>query len=103
MSSPRPAVRTATLATLLALSAMPGARLAATAPAPPQQVTFESTVADLASPDPRVRLRAVQLLKGAGYAEAAVPLARIVNDSDDELQFEAIAAELNIFLAERIT
>jgi HEAT repeat protein len=67
------------------------------------QVTFETTVADLQNPDPRVRQRAVQLLKAAAYPEAAVPLAKIVNDPDDELQFEAIAAELNVFLAQRIT
>ncbi len=73
------------------------------APLRAQQVTFESTVAELSSPDPRTRLRAVQLLKGAGYPEAAVPLAKLVNDPEDELQFEAIAAELNIFLAQKVT
>jgi HEAT repeat protein len=93
-------------AMLLLLGVTGGRRTlrAAVAPAADAvQNTFETTVADLSSPDPRVRLRAVQLLKGAGHPEAAVPLARIVNDPDDELQFEAIAAELNIFLAQRIT
>ena len=42
------------------------------------------------------------MLKEAGYPEAAVPLAALVTDPDDEVQLEAIAAELNIFLAERI-
>ena len=36
------------------------------------------------------------------YPEAAVPLAAAVLDSEDAIQFEAIAAELNIFLAEKI-
>jgi HEAT repeat protein len=66
------------------------------------QATFEQTSRDLASPDARVRLRAVQLLKSAAYPEAAVPLAKLVTDPDDAVQLEAIAAELNIFLAERI-
>ena len=66
------------------------------------QATFEQTTRDLASPDPNVRLRAVQLLKGAAYPEAAVPLAKLVTDQDDDVQLEAIAAELNVFLAEKI-
>ena len=66
------------------------------------QPSFEKTIADLASKDPATRLRAVQLLKQTSYPEAAVPLAALVNDPQDDIQFEAIAAELNIFLAERI-
>jgi HEAT repeat protein len=42
------------------------------------------------------------MLKAAGYPEAAIPLAPLVADPRDEVQLEAIAAELNIFLAERI-
>src|SRR5215208_3410416 len=38
------------------------------------QVSFEQASADLASPEAGTRLRAVQLLKQAGYPEAAVPL-----------------------------
>jgi HEAT repeat protein len=59
-------------------------------------------MADLSSTDAGVRLRTVQMLKDAGYAEAAVPLAALVTDSQDEIQLEAIAAELNIFLAQRV-
>jgi HEAT repeat protein len=44
----------------------------------------------------------VQLLKDAAYPESAVPLARLVVDRDDAVQLEAIAAELNIFLAQKI-
>ncbi len=68
-----------------------------------QQATFEGTVGDLSSKEPRVRLRAVQLLKGSAYPEAAVPLSAAITDPNDEVQIEAIAAELNIFLAERVT
>jgi HEAT repeat protein len=63
------------------------------------QVSFETTVAELASADPRVRLRAARLLNAAGYPEAAVPVGALLTDSEDELQLEAIAAELNFFLA----
>lgn len=77
-------------------------------PAPPvlpalaAQVTFEQAVRDLTSADSGTRLRAVQMLKEAAYPEAAVPLAPLVTDAVDEVQLQAIAAELNIFLAEKI-
>ena len=71
-------------------------------PAYPAQVSFEQATRDLASPDAGSRLKAAQMLKEAGYVEAAVPLAALVTDPADEVQLEAIAAELNIFLEERI-
>jgi HEAT repeat protein len=66
------------------------------------QVSYETAVKDLASADAGTRLRSVQLLKQAAFPEAAIPLAPLVNDPKDEIQLEAIAAELNIFLAEPI-
>ena len=69
---------------------------------PAAQVPFEQVAADLSSADAAVRLRAARQLKEAAYPEAAVPLARLVTDPVDEVQLEAIAAELNIFLAEKI-
>jgi len=75
-------------------------------PAPPDaaapQIPFDQAVKDIASPDASARLRTAQLLKEAAYPEAAVPLAALVTDPRDEIQLEAIAAELNIFLAEKI-
>jgi HEAT repeat protein len=65
-------------------------------------VPFDQAIRDLASPDVGVRTKAVQLLRDAAFPEAAVPLAKLVTDSRDEVQLEAIAAELNIFLAEKI-
>ena len=65
-------------------------------------MSFEQATRDLTSPDPAVRLRAAQLLKEVAYPEAAIPLAALVTDPQDEVQLEAIAAELNIFLAEPI-
>ena len=66
------------------------------------QVSFEQAAKDLASPDPGTRLRAVQLLKRTPYPEAALPLAAVVTDAQDDIQLEAIAAELNIFLADPV-
>ena len=66
------------------------------------QIPFERVVEQLANRDKAMRLQAVRMLKDAGYPESAVPLAPAVVDADDEVQLEAIAAELNIFLAERI-
>lgn len=66
------------------------------------QPAFEATVKDLESPDPGVRHRAVRLLKEAAYPEAALPLVRAVADPEDAIRLDAIAAELNIFLARKI-
>jgi HEAT repeat protein len=88
--------RCAAVALALLLPALPAL------PAPSPQVPFEQASADLASPDAGTRFRAVQLLKQAAYPEAAVPLAALVTDPQDSIQLEAIAAELNIFLAEPI-
>ena len=66
------------------------------------QVSFEQATRDLGSSDAGARLRAVQLLKQAAYPEAALPLAALVTDSHDDIQLEAIAAEINIFLAEPV-
>jgi HEAT repeat protein len=71
-------------------------------PALEAQVPFEQVSQELSSPDPAVRFRAAQLLKEAAYPEAAVPLAKLITDLYDDVQMEAIAAELNIFLAEKI-
>ena len=67
-----------------------------------QQVTYEKAVADLGSQDAGMRLKAVQMLKAAGYPEAAVPMAPLVIDPFDETQLEAIAGELNIFLSDKV-
>jgi HEAT repeat protein len=71
-------------------------------PAIPAQIPFEQAARDIASTDSGTRLKATRMLKEAGYPEAAVPLAALVTDPMDEVQLEAIAAELNIFLAEHI-
>jgi len=65
------------------------------------QASFGDT-RDLKSTNPSTRLRAVQRLQETALAESALPLAPLINDPQDEVQFAAIAAELNIFLADRI-
>lgn len=77
-------------------------------PAPPAspalagQVSFEEAVRQLSSPDANVRLRTVQILNSGAYPEAAIPLASVVTDPDDSVQLEAIAGELNLFLADKV-
>lgn len=67
------------------------------------QAPAEPPAGQLASPDKNARLRAVQDLKARGTPADATPLARLITDSDDEVQLEAIATELNIFLADKVT
>ena len=49
-----------------------------------------------------MRIRALQLLRDGAFPEAAAPIARLIADQRDDVQLEAIAAELNIFLVEKI-
>jgi HEAT repeat protein len=67
------------------------------------QPVFDQAIAQLTSRDADARRRAVQALKASALPEAAVPLAPLLLDSDHDVQLEAIAAELNIFLAEKAT
>ena len=66
------------------------------------QVPIDRAIADLENPDRETRLRAVRLLKEAGRPESVRPLVPLISDPDDEIQYEAIGAELNAFLAEKI-
>ena len=91
----KPVLLPLSLSLFLILPGLPGVVLAA-------QVPFEQAIADLASSDAGDRLRAATLLKGSAYPEAAIPLAKAVADPHDAIQLEAIAAELNIFLATKI-
>ena len=65
------------------------------------QVTYESTVADLRSPDHGTRLDAVRALKETAYPQAAIPVAALLADPYDDVQYEAIWTELNIYLVEK--
>jgi HEAT repeat protein len=93
----------AALLTLMAAIAPPAFPAVSVQSAPSaEQVPFDQAVQELANSDAGTRLRAARMLKEAAYYEAAVPLAKAVLDERDEVQIEAIAAELNIFLAEKI-
>jgi HEAT repeat protein len=62
-----------------------------------QQYTFEEVASGLKHRDVATRLRAIQILKDADYAEAAVPIAETLADSDDRVQLAAIDAERSLF------
>lgn len=62
-----------------------------------QQYTFEEVASGLKHQDPATRLRAIQILKDADYAEAAVPIAALLEDKDDRVQLAAIDAERSLF------
>jgi HEAT repeat protein len=67
-----------------------------------QQHRFDDVVRNLRNPDAKVRLAAVQLLRESKYPEAVEPIAPLVNDPVDQIQLEAIAAELAFFLGEDV-
>ncbi len=81
------------------LPALPGLPALLGLPAP-QVVTFESTVNQLNDADPAVRRQALRLLAEARYPEAAEPIATLLTDPEHELQLEAIAAEMHLFLVD---
>lgn len=62
-----------------------------------QQYTFAEVASGLQHRDVAVRLRAIQILIDADYAEAAVPIAAALEDPDDRVQLAAIDAERTLF------
>jgi HEAT repeat protein len=73
----------------------------ASLPLQAQQPRFEDVVRNLRNPDPKIRISAVRLLREAQYPEAVIPMATVVNDPIDEIQLEAIAAELSFFMVDK--
>src|SRR6188508_2280739 len=71
-------------------------------PAAGQQLRFDDVVRYLRNPDPKMRLSAIKLLRDAKYPEAVPPIAPLVADPVDEVQLEAIAAELSFFLEQDV-
>lgn len=63
-----------------------------------QQAQFQDVVRMLRHPDARERLRSVEMLREAGYMEAAAPVAALITDPDDDVQLAAIETELSLFL-----
>lgn len=67
-----------------------------------QPMPFEDVVRNLRNPDAKVRMSALRVLREAEYPEAIEPIAPLVNDPVDQIQLEAIAAELGFFLVEDV-
>ena len=67
-----------------------------------QQTRFDDVIRSLRNPDPKVRLAAVQVLRESKYPEAIGPMAALVNDPVDQIQLEAIGAELSFFLVDEM-
>ncbi len=67
-----------------------------------QPARFEDVVRNLRNPDPKIRLNAVRLLREAKHPEAVTPMAALVTDPIDEIQIEAILAELSFFLVDDV-
>ena len=86
--------------TLMSCALCTAALLLGTASAQP--LRFDDVVRNLRNPDAKVRLSAVRVLHEAKYPEAIVPLAALINDPVNEVQLEAIAAELAFFLVEEV-
>ena len=59
-------------------------------------------VAGLSSPDASTRLRALQALTEQADPDAAIPAAKLLADPREDIRLAAIAAELNMFLDEKI-
>lgn len=71
-------------------------------PASAQQARYDDVVRNLRNPDPKIRYSAVKLLRESKYPEAVAPIAALVTDPVDEIQLEAIGAELSFFLVEDV-
>lgn len=84
------------------VSAVCAVAILATLPLAAQQARFDDVVRNLRNPDAKVRISAVRLLREAQYPEAIVPMAAVVNDPIDEIQLEAISAELSFFMVEKV-
>jgi HEAT repeat protein len=72
----------------------------ASAAAAAQTLRFEDVVRNLRNPDAKVRLNAIRVLREARYPEAIGPIASLITDPIDEVQLEAIDAELSFFLVD---
>ena len=83
---------------VLRTALLAAAACAAAAGVSAQQVRFDDVVRNLRNPDPKARLDAVRLLRDAKYPEAVAPMAPLVLDPVDDIQLEAIAAEVSFFI-----
>jgi HEAT repeat protein len=75
--------------------------LATAASAQQPQLRFDDVVRNLRNPDPKAREAAIRLLREAKYPEAITPMAALVLDPVDDIQLQAIDAELSFFLPDQ--
>jgi HEAT repeat protein len=61
---------------------------------------FEDVAAELASPDPKVRVSAMRTLNKAGHPDAIQYIARLLTDPKDDIQLEALDTLLGFYLPE---
>src|SRR5262250_119139 len=66
-----------------------------------QQLRFDDVVRNLRNPYPKAREAAIRLLREAKYPEAIGPMAALVLDPIDDIQLQAIDAELSFFLPDQ--
>jgi HEAT repeat protein len=62
-----------------------------------QKYSFEEVASGLKHQDAATRLRAIQILKDADYAEAVAPIGEVLGDPDDRVQLAALDAEQSLF------
>lgn len=67
-----------------------------------QQARYDDVIRNLRNPDAKVRFSAIRLLRESKYPESVGPIASLVMDPVDQVQLEAIAAELSFFLVEDV-
>ena len=65
-----------------------------------QDVAYEDVVAWLKSKDAKVRIDALGLLARAGYIDAVVPVVPLIDDPVADVQAQAIATAVSLFLAD---
>ncbi|MBI3265024.1 MAG: HEAT repeat domain-containing protein [Acidobacteria bacterium] len=65
------------------------------------QNATEQTASKLTNPDRRIRLEGLRELRDSNPPDAAIRMAALLTDPIDAIQIEAIATEVNLFLAEK--
>src|SRR4029453_2765695 len=61
------------------------------------QIPNDALVLDLQNPSTKTRIKALRQLGDAARADAAVPMAALLLDGNDNVQFEAISALLKLY------
>ena len=84
--------RAATLTVMIAVMASPAAA----------QRPYDEVVRDLKSTDPDTRVAALRVLGAASYPESMAPIASLLTDPLDAIQFETINTLLGFVLVDKV-